>query len=63
MSPSSTSEPDAGHKNQLALTATAVILFLSACKLVVHLYAGRHYGYFVDELYFLACSRPGYRLT
>jgi hypothetical protein len=24
---------------------------------VVHLYAGRHYGYFVDELYYLACSR------
>jgi Dolichyl-phosphate-mannose-protein mannosyltransferase len=23
----------------------------------VHLYAGRHYGYFVDELYYLACSR------
>jgi hypothetical protein len=35
----------------------AVILCLSACKLLVHLYAGRHYGYFVDELYYLACSR------
>ncbi len=23
----------------------------------MHLYAGRHYGYFVDELYYLACSR------
>jgi 4-amino-4-deoxy-L-arabinose transferase-like glycosyltransferase len=34
-----------------------VVLFLAACKLVVHLYAGRHYGYFVDELYYLACSR------
>ena len=28
-----------------------------ACKLLVHLYAGRHYGYFVDELYYLACAR------
>ena len=27
------------------------------CKLLVHLYAGRYYGYFVDELYYLACSR------
>ncbi|HYL37709.1 MAG TPA: glycosyltransferase family 39 protein [Bryobacteraceae bacterium] len=25
-------------------------------KLAVHLYAGRHYGYFVDELYYLACG-------
>jgi 4-amino-4-deoxy-L-arabinose transferase-like glycosyltransferase len=40
-----------------ALTATAVIVCLSACKLLVHLYAGRYYGYFIDELYYLACSR------
>jgi hypothetical protein len=25
-------------------------------KLLLHLYAGRHYGYFVDELYYLACA-------
>lgn len=25
-------------------------------KLVLHLLAGRHYGYFVDELYYLACA-------
>src|SRR5215831_17065673 len=48
---------DAGPKNRLAFTAAAVVLCLSACKLLVHLYAGRHYGYFVDELYYLACSR------
>ncbi len=30
---------------------------LAAAKLAIHLYAGRHYGYFVDELYYLACSR------
>jgi hypothetical protein len=55
----SLSTPDlgAGHKNHLLLTATGVILCLSACKLLVHLYAGRHHGYFVDELYYLACSR------
>ena len=57
MSPSSTPDHDANRQNRLALTATAVILFLSAGKLLVHLYAGRHYGYFVDELYYLACSR------
>src|ERR1700690_1765528 len=39
------------------LTATAVVLCVCAAKLLVHLYAGRHYGYFIDELYYLACSR------
>jgi len=39
------------------LSATAVVLCIAACKLLVHLYGGRHYGYFVDELYYLACSR------
>ena len=34
-----------------------IVFAIAACKLLVHLYAGRHYGYFVDELYYLACSR------
>ena len=29
---------------------------VAAIKLLLHLYAGRHYGYFVDELYYLACA-------
>jgi hypothetical protein len=37
-------------------TGLAVAL-VAAVKLAVHLYAGRHYGYFVDELYYLACAR------
>jgi Dolichyl-phosphate-mannose-protein mannosyltransferase len=57
MRPSSTPDLDATHKNHSALSATAVILCLSASKLLVHLYSSRHYGYFVDELYYLACSR------
>ena len=39
------------------MSAGAIVLAIAACKLAVHLYAGRHYGYFVDELYYLACSR------
>src|SRR3974390_3634480 len=39
------------------LGATTIVLLIAACKLVVHLYAGHRYGYFVDELYYLACSR------
>jgi hypothetical protein len=37
-------------------TATAVVAAIAAVKLLLHLYAGRHYGYFVDELYYLACA-------
>jgi hypothetical protein len=42
---------------RVALSATAAALVVAASKIAVHLYAGRHYGYFVDELYYLACSR------
>ena len=34
-----------------------VVAAIAAVKLLVHLYAGRHYGYFVDELYYMACGR------
>ncbi|MGO9257391.1 MAG: glycosyltransferase family 39 protein [Bryobacteraceae bacterium] len=51
-----TTDPADSHR-PLALSATAVIVCLSASTLLVHLYAGRHYGYFRDELYYLACSR------
>jgi hypothetical protein len=47
----------AARKGRFALTATVVVLCATGCKLLVHLYAGRNYGYFVDELYYLACSR------
>lgn len=30
---------------------------IALVKLLLHLYAGRHYGYFVDELYYLACAQ------
>ena len=30
---------------------------IAAGKVALHLYAGHHYGYFVDELYYLACGR------
>ena len=36
--------------------AGAVVAAVVAVKLLLHLYAGRHYGYFVDELYYLACA-------
>src|SRR5215510_12172547 len=33
------------------------VAFIAAGKLALHVYAGRRYGYFVDELYYLACAR------
>lgn len=39
------------------MTSAGAILLLALSKLAIHLYAGRGYGYFVDELYYLACSR------
>jgi 4-amino-4-deoxy-L-arabinose transferase-like glycosyltransferase len=37
--------------------AGLVVAVIAAVKLTLHLYAGRYYGYFVDELYYLACAR------
>src|SRR5262245_22925940 len=34
-----------------------IVVALAALTLALHLYAGRHYGFFVDELYYLACSQ------
>ena len=50
-------EADTRNRQRLVFTATAIVLVIAACKLLLHLYANRHYGYFVDELYYLACSR------
>src|SRR5215471_13072513 len=39
------------------LTAGMVVWVLAAVKLLLHLYAARSYGYFIDELYNLALAR------
>src|SRR5215467_4112376 len=44
-------------EKQRPALAAGIILTIAACKLLILLYAGRHYGYFRDELYYLACSR------
>jgi hypothetical protein len=38
-------------------TAGMLVAALATLKLLLHLYAGRYYGYFVDELYNLALAR------
>ena len=46
--------PSPSRKPWLLGTGLSVIALV---KLLVHLYAGRHYGYFCDELYYLACAQ------
>jgi hypothetical protein len=43
------------HKNWLT-SGPAIVTGLALAKLGLHLYTTRHYGYFVDELYYLACG-------
>jgi hypothetical protein len=38
------------------LSATNIILLLAAIRVVLYLLAAPHYGYFRDELYYLACG-------
>jgi hypothetical protein len=33
-----------------------LVATIAVVKLLLHLYAGRHYGYYIDELYYLACG-------
>jgi 4-amino-4-deoxy-L-arabinose transferase-like glycosyltransferase len=46
-----------GQKKYLPSSTATIISCLAGCKLLVYLCAGSHYGYFTDELYYLACSR------
>src|SRR5262252_2489968 len=43
--------------NQRRPRESALILFLSAIALLVHLLTNSRYGYFRDELYYIACAR------
>lgn len=40
-----------------AFGAASLVLLIAAVKLGLHLYTGRSYGFFVDELYYIACGR------
>jgi hypothetical protein len=43
--------------NRKYSTESALILFFSAVALLVHLLTNARYGYFRDELYYIACAR------
>ncbi len=42
---------------QNLLSATAILIYLVLLKLLLHFWAGGQYGYFRDELYYIAASR------
>ena len=45
------------RQNRLLVDVGTIVLFsIVTTKLLVHLYASRNYGYFIDELYYIACS-------
>jgi 4-amino-4-deoxy-L-arabinose transferase-like glycosyltransferase len=48
--------PHSHNRQPWIAGAGAVVAALAAVKLLLHLYAGRRYGYFCDELYYLACA-------
>jgi hypothetical protein len=45
------------NKKPWLLGAGSLVAVAAAFKLALHLYAGRQYGFFVDELYYLDCAR------
>ena len=50
--------PQTTQKNfkRLIFSGWAIVALIAAVRLLLHLYAGRRYGFFVDELYFAACG-------
>ena len=46
-----------GDRGGAQVRVPRIVWFLAAVKLLVLLYSGQHYGYFRDELYYLACGR------
>ena len=51
--PSETAEQDS---KRIIFSGPAIVALIAAVKLLLHLYAGRRYGFFADELYFAACG-------
>jgi hypothetical protein len=48
--------PRKGHGPSLLASGTAIVLFAAILRIALYCLAGPHYGYFRDELYYLACG-------
>src|SRR5215469_9831669 len=47
---------NAERRPSLFLSGTAIVLCVALVRIVLYFFAGPNYGYFRDELYFLACG-------
>src|SRR5215469_11478585 len=56
MAASAGAEAD-GSRRSLPPLATALLLFLVAAKLAIQYAGANHYGFFRDELYYMACGQ------
>jgi hypothetical protein len=52
-----TSSPVAEHSRSRFVSGPAIVLYIVAAKLLLHLLTVNRYGIFRDEMYYLACSR------
>jgi hypothetical protein len=46
----------AEHSRNRWTSGTAIVVYLACVRMLIYAYAGPHYGYFRDELYYLACG-------
>jgi hypothetical protein len=54
VAPSVSSQPVLAKR--VLFSGSAIVFLIAAIKLLLHLYAAHNYGYFPDELYFIACG-------
>ena len=48
---------DRSDKHGVLTGATAIVLYIAAASFLAHMLTAGRYGYFRDELYYLACAR------
>jgi hypothetical protein len=51
--------PDAANesrKQSWFTSGTAIVVYVALARMALYCVAGPHYGYFRDELYYLACG-------
>jgi hypothetical protein len=56
MSPDAPTEIANTGKPSPLLSGTALVLYIAFARIVLYFFAAPHYGYFRDELYYLACG-------
>ena len=49
-------EPDQPRSKSWFASGPAIVLYIACAKLLLHVLTASHYGYFRDELYYLACG-------